>query len=163
MCLDFDFSPWLKAFFFVEHERLVSVFWRAPPPKKNDLHLPHVCFVNEQLDRNSQKSPFGGFSLEVYLYILSCIHRHAGRNPLVWLLTARELRLGAVRNCWWFRNPGVHQLRWVVCPIKNSRFWYTSQVFGLGISEPSTVSPGFFLWKKKWAFGPHLSRTSKPE
>ena len=41
--------------------------------------------------------------------------------------------------CWWFRNP-ANQLRLVVYPVIDTGF-YTSQLVGLGISEPSTVLP----------------------
>ena len=160
----FRLLPLIESLFFCGTWAVGFRFLEGAPPQKKMISTSHMFASSmSSWTKTSKNRPLVRFSVEVDLYILSCIHGHAGRNPLVWLLTARELRLGAVRNCWWFRNPGVHQLRWVVCPIKNSRFWYTSQVFGLGISEPSTVSPGFFLWKKKWAFGPHLSRTSKPE
>lgn len=42
----FRLLPLIESHFFVEHERLVSVFWRAPPPKKK-RSPPPTCLLRQ--------------------------------------------------------------------------------------------------------------------
>ena len=76
MCLDFDFSPWLKAIFLWNMGGWFPFFGGRPPKKKKDLHLPHVCFVNEQLDQNIQKSPLPRI-FRWGLFVYSFLHPRA--------------------------------------------------------------------------------------